>query len=181
MNALVLTSLLAQLVSAHGSSAPVTGAPSSAGGIAWTVPKGWIAEAPKSMRVATHRILPAEGDPEGGELAIFYFGPGQGGSVDSNVDRWYAQFAPEAGTPKPPAPSRSKTGGLDVTLVRTEGTYASGMPGGATTPKKGWALRGAIAEGPGGAVFFKLVGPKKTVLKAGGDFDALVKSLRKSP
>jgi len=49
----------------------------------------------------------------------------------------------------------------------------------ATGPKPGWALRGAIAEGPQGNVFFKLVGPKKTVEKAQADFDTLVKSLKK--
>lgn len=46
-------------------------------------------------------------------------------------------------------------------------------------PKEGWALRGAIAAGPGGNVFFKLVGPRKTVERAQPAFDALVKSLRK--
>jgi len=67
-----------------------------------------------------------------------------------------------------------------VTVVRAEGTYASGMPGGPTTPKPGWALLGAIAEGPSGAVFFKLTGPKKGVAAARPAFEALVASLKRS-
>lgn len=170
--------VLAQLVSSHapaGAAAAVT----SASGISWSVPKEWTAApSPSAMRLATYRIAPAPGDGDSGELAVFYFGPGQGGGVDANVARWQSQLESAAGGQ--PKPTRTKVSGLDVTLVAAEGTYASGMPGGQQTPKSGWALRGAIAEAPGGAVFFKLVGPKKTVAAAGAGFDALVKSLRKS-
>jgi hypothetical protein len=55
-----------------------------------------------------------------------------------------------------------------------------GMGAMSTGPKKGYALEGAIAEGPRGSVFFKLTGPKKTVVKEKAAFDALVKSLKKS-
>ena len=50
----------------------------------------------------------------------------------------------------------------------------------AATPatKSGYALHGAMAEGPNGAVFFKLTGPRRSVVAAGRDFDALVASLR---
>ncbi len=170
--------VLAQLVSSHAPAA-ATAAVTSASGISWSVPKEWtVAPSPSSMRLATYRIAPAAGDADAGELAVFYFGPGQGGGVEANVARWQSQL--ESGTGSQPKPARTKVAGLDITLVTAEGTYASGMPGGQQTPKSGWALRGAIAEAPGGAVFFKLVGPKKTVAAAGAGFDALVKSLRKS-
>ena len=45
--------------------------------------------------------------------------------------------------------------------------------------KPGSKLLGAIAEGPEGAVFFKLTGPKRTVDAARRDFDTLVASLKK--
>jgi hypothetical protein len=132
------------------------------------------------MRFATYRVAAAPGDKEGGEVSVFVFAKGDGGSVDSNVARWQGQFQPEGKAPKdPPAPTKTKVGGIEVTIVTTEGVYASGMPGGASTPKSGWALRGAIVEGPSGSVFFKLVGPKKTVVKETADFDALVKSLKR--
>jgi hypothetical protein len=175
--------VLAQLASSHSGSAPA--APlanaTTAGGLAWSVPKGWTSAPGSSMRVATYRTPAAPGDPEGGEVAVFYFGPGQGGGIDANVERWFAQMTPEAGSRKP-SRSQINVGGIPVTICAAEGTYTGGMGMGAisTGPKKGSALEGAIAEGAQGAVFFKLTGPKKSVEKAKTGFDALVKSLKKS-
>src|SRR5712691_5783564 len=151
-----------------------------AGGLSWKPPAGWTAEPPSSsMRVVTYRIPAASGDGEGGEVGVFFFGPGEGGSVDANVDRWLAQFAPEPGSAKP-ARRVETSRGIRVTRVSVEGTYSSGMPGGPRTPKTTFALLGAIAEGPGGNVFFKLTGPRKTVQKAATRFEALVRSLSRT-
>ncbi|HKC23104.1 MAG TPA: hypothetical protein VKF32_00090 [Thermoanaerobaculia bacterium] len=167
--------LLAQLVPSHAREAPSSGA-----GLAWEVPKAWEAAAvPSPMRLATYRLPAAPGDPERPELGVFYFGAGQGGSVEANVARWLSQFEAEKGKKSEP-PAKLTVHGIPVTVVLAEGTYASGMPGGPTTPHGGWALLGAIAEGPEGAVFFKLTGPKKSVEKARSGFDALVASLRKA-
>lgn len=163
--------VLFQMASSH--------APASAGGLTWTAPKAWaVSPSASSMRVVTYRVPPAIGDPEGGEVAVFYFGQGQGGSTQANVDRWLAQFKPEQGSAGPGKPVSMKVGAIPVTIVTTEGTYSSGMPGGAMTPKPGWALRGGIAEGPQGPVFFKLVGPKKTVHAVTQEFDAFLKTLK---
>src|SRR5205085_10815152 len=102
----------------------------------------------------------------------------QGGSVDANVQRWLSQIAPEKGS-KAEEPKKRTVNGLAVTTVAASGTYASGMPGGPTTAKPGSMLLGAIAEGPEGALFFKLTGPKKSVAAARPAFDALVASLKK--
>ena len=173
--------VLAQLASSHPGSAPPASieSPTMAGGLAWTLPKGWIGAPSSSMRVATYRTPAAPGDKEGGEVAVFYFGPGQGGGIDANVDRWFAQMTPETGSKKP-SRSQIKVGSIPVTLCNTEGTYtgAMGMGGVSAGPEKGFALEGAIAEGPQGPVFFKLTGPKKSVEKAKASFDALVKSLK---
>jgi hypothetical protein len=48
------------------------------------------------------------------------------------------------------------------------------MPGGPKTTKAHFSLLGAIAEGPGGNVFFKLTGPRKTAQKSAAKFAALV-------
>lgn len=168
--------VLAQFVSSH----PPTVEPVGAGGLSWTAPKSFtLAPSTSSMRVATYAIAAAPGDPEPGDLGVFYFGPGQGGTVESNVARWQGQLVAEPGTAKPTT-KKTTVNGIAVTLVTAEGTYSSGMPGGSAAPKKAFALLGAIAEGPKGEVFFKLVGPKKTVAKASADFDALVKSFKKT-
>lgn len=168
--------VLAQFVSSHAPSVEPVGA----GGLSWTAPRSFaLTPSSSAMRVATYTIAAASGDSESAEVGVFYFGPGQGGTVESNVTRWQGQFAHESGAAKPTT-RKTTVNGIAVTLVTAEGTYASGMPGGSATPKKGYALSGAIAEGPNGTVFFKLVGPKKTVAKAAADFDALVKSLKKT-
>lgn len=175
--------VLAQLASSHaGAAAAAVDSPTMAGGLGWTLPKGWSGAPSSSMRVATYRTPAVPGDPEGGEVAVFYFGPGQGGGIDANVERWFAQMTPEPGGKKPTR-SQMKVGDIPVTLCTAEGTYtgAMGMGGASSAPKKGFTLEGAIAEGPSGAVFFKLTGPKKSVAKAKAAFEALVKSLRRTP
>ena len=177
MNGLLAAALLTQLVSSHP--APVD-APTAAGGLTWTLPKGWKA-APKAstMRLATYAVPRAAGDPADPEVGVFYFGEGQGGSLDSNIARWVGQLQPEKGD----AASKTRkidVAGVPVTLISAEGTFASGMGmGGPSTPMRGWALSGAIAEGPKGMVFFKMTGPKKSVARAAPELETLVKSLGK--
>jgi hypothetical protein len=165
--------LLLQLVPSHAREMPTSGA-----GLAWDVPKTWKAEPPaSSMRLATYRLPALPGDPEAPELGVFYFGSGQGGSVDANVERWSRQFE---GTPKPER-SQKRVNGLAVTSVRLAGTYLA--PGGPTMQSQGkradFRLLGAIVEAPEGLVFFKLTGPAATVGAAQADFDALVASFAK--
>src|SRR3990172_1264610 len=51
------------------------------GGIRVTVPDTWVVETPSSqMRKAQYRLSAPEGGSGDGELVVFYFGPGQGGS-----------------------------------------------------------------------------------------------------
>ena len=59
----------------------------SAGGLRWTMPNGWRAQPERPMRAATYTIAAAPGDREPGECAVFFFGRGQGGSVQDNLDR----------------------------------------------------------------------------------------------
>jgi hypothetical protein len=148
----------------------------TAGGVQWTVPARWSAGSGSAMRVATYAVPAAKG-VEPGECAVFFFGAGQGGSVEANVERWGKQFE---GTPVP-THTTTTVAGLRVTRAAVSGTYLA--PGGpmmqSTGKRAGYRLLGAIAEGPEGNVFFKLTGPAATVAAAGPDFEALVASLRK--
>ena len=148
----------------------------SAGGLTWAAPAGWKADAARAMRAATYKVPAAKGDTEEAECAVFYFGQGQGGSVDSNLQRWVGQFEGA----KAPAPKKEKVLGFDVTSVELDGTYTGGGgPMAPKTSKAGFKLVGAIVEGPEGAVFFKLTGPAKTVEAARADFSKMVKAIKK--
>jgi hypothetical protein len=51
------------------------------------------------------------------------------------------------------------------------------MMGGAK-PVPGYRLIGAIVEGPGGSVFFKLTGPAKTIAAQQKTFEQLIASIQ---
>ena len=106
---------------------------------------------------------------------FYYFGPGDGGGVQANVQRWFGQFQ----EPRDKKSEAQTIGGHKVTFVQAEGTYLSGMPGGPTTPQPNSALRGAIIESDQGAVFVKMTGPAAIVKSAEGDFRKMVESALK--
>ena len=159
------------------------GTPLEVAGLTFTAPAAWAQQAPRPMRAATYQVPAAKGDSEGAELAVFYFGQGQGGAVDANVKRWLGQFRRADGSPVQESDARTKKetfNGLPTTLVDVKGTYAGGGPMmGPSTPKPGYRLLGAIVEGPQGAVFFKLTGPEKTAAAAEKDLRQLLASVRK--
>ena len=153
------------------------GAPS--GELAWTVPKDWIEETPKSgMRKAQYRLRAAPGDKEDGECVVYYFGAGQGGDVKANLDRWASQFRGGGAAPKF---SETAAGGLRISRAEARGTYTPSpmsMGGGPDPePKPDYMLLGAIVPGPDANWFFKCTGPQKTMEANRGRFDALLASV----
>jgi len=107
------------------------------------------------------------------DVIFFYFGPGDGGGVKANVNRWFGQFK------EPRDKIKAKTeettiGNHKVTYVEAEGTYQSGMPGGTMTPKPNYALTGAIIESPQGSVFVRMTGPQDLVKASGAEFKKMI-------
>jgi hypothetical protein len=150
----------------------------SGAGLKWTMPAGWKAEGPRPMRVATYTIPPAAGDSDPGECILNFFGAGQGGAIDANIDRWKGQFA-KATEPKV---AKRKINGLAVTTMDLSGEY-SGMGGPMApqrTSKPGYRLLGAIVEGPEGNVFVKFTGPARTVAANQQKFEQLLNSFAKN-
>ncbi len=173
-----------QLPAAERTPSIGTAAVSSAAGLRWTIPAEWRADAERPMRVATYTTPAAEGDPEEGEVALFYFGPGEGGSIEANVQRWFSQFdQPDGRATAEAATSESMVvNGIRITIVRTSGTYnaAAGPMAPRRELKPNFQLIGAIAEGPQGAVFFKFTGPSATVQNQENHFLTLVRSIERS-
>ena len=133
------------------------------------------------MRLATYTIPHFPGDAEGGECGVYYFGQGQGGSLDANLDRWIGQFLQADGKPsKSAAKVETRTiHGLRVTTVDVSGAY-TGMGGPmmqAGKPMPGYRLLGAIVEGPQGSVFFKFTAPSKTAAQNQNAFEKMLESL----
>jgi hypothetical protein len=146
-------------------------------GLAYDVPKEWRAvETSSAMRLAQWSY----GDKS--EIVVFYFGEGQGGSVEANVERWYGQFQqPDGGSTRERAKvTKSKAGELSITRVDVEGTYAAPIrPGaGERHNEPGYRMIAVVVEGPSGPWFIRLLGPAKEVSTGETSFDAFLSGLR---
>lgn len=135
----------------------------------FTVPEGWKkVPAPSPMRKA--QLAVGEGEAQA-EVTFFHFGAGSGTPAD-NVTRWFSQFSGDEKTRKNEV---TEIGGVKVHFVEAAGTFSSGMPGGPTTPKPDYALRGAIIEDAArGDVYIKMTGPKATVEGAAEAFRKMI-------
>lgn len=131
------------------------------GGLTFKRPAEWSWVAVSSpMRKAQLKVPGSKAD-DFADITFFHFGPESGGDVQSNAQRWVAQFRGGEGASKI---EPQEIGGAKVTLVTTEGTFSSGMPGGPSTPPlENYALLGAIIEHKDGNVFVKMTGPAALV------------------
>jgi len=156
--------------------APPAGATAQAGGAAlrWRLPEGWREVPPSSSTRVAEMTIPG---PAGeAQLGVFHFGPGQGGGVEANLDRWIGQIEPRAGEPE--RGTLTAASGLEVTWVDVAGTLQPTMMGaGPSEPQPGSRLLGAVVEGPGGPWFFKATGPEATLAAARPAFLDLLGSL----
>ena len=168
--------------SAASQSATESSATGMAAGVSWNVPGRWQVQGPRTMRIATYAIPQAEGDPESGECAVFFFGTGQGGSIELNITRWRDQFESADGKSAALNQQKSTINGLTVTTVSVAGTYMASMgpmfQSGAAK-KSDYKMAGAIIEAPEGNVFIKITGPAKTIDAAEEEIKALLSSLKK--
>jgi len=137
----------------------------------------WV-ETASTMRKAQLKVPDPKGKA-GADVIFFHFGKGDGGGTKANVERWLGQFK------EPRNQIQAKTeeatiGKHKVTYVQAQGTYMSGMPGGAQTPMADYALSGAIIEAEEGNVFIRMTGPKELVGSATPDFRKMLEGALKS-
>jgi hypothetical protein len=149
-------------------------------GIQWQVPAGWERQGQRTMRVATYTIPAAAGDTSDAEC-VFYFGQGQGGDVDANINRWIAQVEQPDGSPSQDVAKRSdlESECCKIALVEIPGTYKSGGMGMAPqVSHPGWIVLGAVVAAPEGNVFFKVYGPAGTVNSLHDNFTQMLKTIK---
>jgi hypothetical protein len=157
-------------------------APLNRDGVAWEDPKGWEKIPGSGMRHTSYKIPAAKGDKDGGELVVYYFGPTQGGEVDSNINRWVAQF--EGADVKAIKRTDRTVNDIEQHIVEIpKGTYDLGASSMSAVKKvDNYGLLGAIVVAPTGKYFFKLTGPMATVKAAHDPFYKLLDSVKaKSP
>ncbi len=169
------------VVSTNASNAPVvsqTAPPASPGDLRLKAPEGWVSERPTSgMRVSQYQLPAAEGDAEAASLVVYYFGAGQGGSVDANLQRWIGQM--QTSSAEKAKTETMTVNGMKVSLLDVSGTYTGGDMaggGGSAQSKPNFRMRAGVIETPKGAYFIKLVGPQKTVNRWDQSFQEFLKS-----
>lgn len=145
----------------------LTGKPVSIAGVTFTPAIQWNDLGPSDMKAASYTYGPLENDKVPAQLSVFYFGQGQGGTIEANVERWIKQMSmPDGSDPARAAIRYTKDfNGLTTHVVTLFGTFNESMGGpmsGQTTPKENYRLVGVIVEAPQGNVFFKLTGPDYT-------------------
>lgn len=147
----------------------------SAAGLHWTTPAGWKNDGTsRPMRAATYLV------PGGAECVVYFFGAGEGGPVEANLDRWKAQMLAPDGKPAAAKLRKRMVHGLTVSTLDSSGDYTGmGGPMAAKSLEKDYRLLGAIIEGPGGNIFIKFAGPARTVGANQPKFEQLVGSFDK--
>jgi hypothetical protein len=155
-----------------------------AAALKFEAPAGWVSKTPSSsMRLAEFTLPKVAGDAEDATVTVYFFGSGQGGTVQANLDRWIGQMAqPNSRASKDVAKTTTlqSRSGLKVTLVDVSGTYiAEVTPGSAERfNKPGFRQLAAVVETPNGPHFVKLTGPAATVAKWEASAMGFLKSLR---
>lgn len=163
-------------------SAPAESAPASRLGVTvetksldFELPAAWQQLQPSSSMRIAQALIPGDAGP--GELAVFYFGAGQGGSVDANIARWIQQM--EVPSNESPQRNSFQVGDFTVTWVDVAGTLKAGSMGmGPQSAQSNYRLLGAVVEGPRGPWFFKATGPDETLSKERPAFLAMLRTVR---
>jgi hypothetical protein len=139
---------------------PLTGTPINLGAITVIAPEAWTSQPPSSSMRKAQFVLPQAGEAGDAELVVFYFGSGNAGSVEANLQRWRGQMKGAEGET-----TKSTANGMAVTTLDVTGAYASSMgPTMQSGPEKANSrMIASIVESPAGAYYFKLTGPEKTV------------------
>jgi len=143
-----------------------------------SVPDAWVAETPKSeMRQLQFRVPAAEG--EGAEFVVYFFGPGQGGTLEANIERWQSQFKAPDGGPVDPAVSEIGTDAIPATLVELRGSYGRSVGMGPSDDLlTDRMLLAGVVETPKGNLYPQLHGPAELVVGQRDGFIAFVRGIR---
>ena len=154
-------------------------------GLKSTAPAGWKAKETNAPNRVYHFVLPKEKDDKfDGELIVFHFGNGQGGTAAANIDRWKKMITPSEGK-KIDDVSRveeTKVGGAKATVVDVHGTYTYKMrpfdPNEKGEQRENYRLIGVVLESANGPYFIRVTGPAKTIEAHKKGFDEWLKGMK---
>ena len=125
-------------------------------------------------------VAAVPGGKANAECGVYFFGAGQGGSVEANIERWEGQFQGADGKLAPAkVVKRTTSRGITITTIDTSGDYSGfggPLPSGHSVP--GYRLLGAVVDTPGGNIFVKFTGPARTIAANQAKFEQLLTSFQ---
>lgn len=142
-------------------------------------PTAWTMVPPATdKRLAQFKIVtPGEGMTA--EVIVYYFGKGEGGTAEANIERWQGQFVGTENRPVTPVVDRFQSNGMTVTTAELHGAYARGIGiGPVGVPKPDQTLLAAVVESPEGNLIIQLHGKAPSVSTHKEAFLAFVRSIR---
>jgi len=152
------------------------------GGLQFTVPSKWQGEPVESpARAGQWRVPPLHGEEgEGGEVVVFYFGPGIGGSAKENIEAWIGTMFNVDGQPAAAKENQHETGGFKISQVVIFGTYNQviSLPGIPPLAKPNYGLLGAVIENPQGSVYWRFTGPESLITADLPLFNKIIDSVK---
>ena len=161
-------------ISLYGPSFPV-------GNLKFTIPSKWKIEPVESpARGGQWSVPPLHGEGEGGEVVVFYFGPGTGGTAKENIEAWIGTMFNAEGHPAADKMKQHKTGGLTISQVVIFGTYYQvvSLPGVPPVPKSNYGLLGAVIENPQGNIYWRFTGPEPLITASLPLFNKVIDSVK---
>ena len=147
-------------------------------GLAAPKPATWIEHPPSvKMRKAQYTV-PARDGHDAAHVVVYHLGPGGGGTVEANIERWRHQFEPDAdGLFPEPLVETFEADGMPVTLVELAGNWMKMGAGWYTADQ---VFLAAIVEAPIGPVFVRFAGDAATVDANRDDFVTMMRGLRQT-
>ena len=180
----ILTAVVGLAVLA-GARADDQGTVTELDGLKSKVPSAWKAQEIKTRERVYHFVIAKEKDDKhDAEMLVFFFGPGGGGGVKANLERWKKMIEPADGKK---IDDVSKTeeltiGAVKATVLDATGTYTYKMrpfdPNEKGEKRENYRLIGVVFESPNGPYFIRFIGPAKTVEANKKAFDHWLKNFK---
>lgn len=142
-------------------------------------PAAWTMVPPATDKRLAQFKITTPGEGMTAEVIVYYFGKGEGGSAEANIERWQGQFVGTESRPVTPAVNRFQSNGMAVTTAELHGAYARGIGVGPVgVPKPDQTLLAAVVETPEGNLIIQLHGKAASVSAQKEAFLAFVRSIR---
>lgn len=142
-------------------------------------PAAWTMVPPATDKRLVQFKITTPGEGMTAEVIVYYFGKGDGGTAEANIERWQGQFVGTKDHPVIPTVNRFESNGMTVTTAELHGAYARGIGVGPVgVPKPDQTLLAAVVETPEGNLIIQLHGKAASVSAQKESFLSFVRSIR---